>query len=114
MLDSGVEPALYGGARRADVHSKARTLLDDLGVGSRADHRPGQISGGQAQRVAIARALVTDPDIVLADEPTGNLDEANTDVVLDALQKLAHHGRTVVIATHDPAVLARADEVLAL
>ena len=114
ILDSVVEPALYGGARRADVHSKARTLLDDLGVGSRADHRPGQISGGQAQRVAIARALVTDPDIVLADEPTGNLDEANTDVVLDALQKLAHHGRTVVIATHDPAVLARADEVLAL
>ena len=114
VLDSVVEPALYGGARRADVRERARALLESLGVGVRADHRPGEISGGQAQRVAVARALVTDPDIVLADEPTGNLDGSNAAAVLDALHEMARRGRTVVIATHDPGVLERADEALAL
>ena len=114
VLDSVVEPALYGGARRTDTRNRARVLLDSLGVGERADHRPGEISGGQAQRVAIARALITDPDIVLADEPTGNLDEANTTVVLEALREVARQGCTVVIATHDQGVLAYADEVLVL
>ncbi len=114
VLDCVVEPSLYGGARRTDVRARARDLLDGLGVGERADHKPGQISGGQAQRVALARALVTDPDVLLADEPTGNLDQANADVVLDTLRQVAATGRTVIIATHDPAVLERADEVLAL
>ncbi len=114
VLDSVVEPALYGGARRATVREHARALLDEMGVSARADHRPGEISGGQAQRVAVARALVADPDIVLADEPTGNLDETNAGIVLDALRDVARRGRTVVVATHDPGVLDRVDEVLAL
>lgn len=114
VLDSVVEPALYSGARAGDVRVRARTLLDELGVGSRAEHRPGEISGGQAQRVAIARALLVDPPVILADEPTGNLDHDNATTVLDALRRAAGAGRTVVIATHDPFVLDRADEVLAL
>lgn len=89
-------------------------LLTRMGVDRRADHRPGEISGGQAQRVAVCRALVTDPRVVLADEPTGNLDRVNAAEVLDALSAAAGRHRTVVIATHDPYVLERADEVLAL
>jgi putative ABC transport system ATP-binding protein/lipoprotein-releasing system ATP-binding protein len=114
VLDGVLEPALYGGARRRDVIPRASALLDRLGVGARAGHRPGEVSGGQAQRVAIARALVTDPPVVLADEPTGNLDRDNAAGVLDALRTAAAEERTVVVATHDPFVLARADQVLAL
>lgn len=114
VLDSVMEPALYAGARRSEVADRARDLLDMLGVAARADHRPGEVSGGQAQRVAVARALVTDPDIILADEPTGNLDQDNTDVVLQTLREVVAEGRTVVIATHDPSVLAEVDEELVL
>lgn len=114
ILDAVVEPALYAGARRRDVLPVARELLDRFGVGGRAGHLPGQISGGQAQRVAIARALVTSPTVVLADEPTGNLDRDNAETVLRALRDCATEGRTVVIATHDPFVLDHVDHVLAL
>ncbi len=123
ILDSVIEPALYAGwtPRRARV--RARGLLEQMGVAARAEHRPGQISGGQAQRVAVCRALVTDPAVVLADEPTGNLDRDNAAGVLSALSQVAGsggdgrdggRGRTVVIASHDPFVLEHADEVLAL
>lgn len=114
VIDSVIEPGLYGRACRRDLRSRGRELLDELGVGHRADHRPGEISGGQAQRVAVARALITDPGIILADEPTGNLDSENSIHVLDALHAAAATGRTVVIATHDPVVLARAGQILAL
>lgn len=114
VLDSVCEPALYGGERRRDAEPRARALLDALGVGVRADHRPGEISGGQAQRVAVARALMNDPSVILADEPTGNLDEVNAGLVLESLRQAAGEGCTVLIATHDAAVVARADEVLAL
>ncbi len=114
VLDSVIEPALYGGCRRRAARGRARTLLADLGVAERADHRPGQVSGGQAQRVAVARALMVESALILADEPTGNLDEANASVVLDALHRVARSGSLVVIATHDPAVLARSDQVLEL
>ncbi|MCL2594027.1 MAG: ATP-binding cassette domain-containing protein [Promicromonosporaceae bacterium] len=114
VLNSVIEPALYGRAKRKRLVSRAQELLDDLGVGQRSTHKPGQISGGQAQRVAIARALLTSPPVILADEPTGNLDAENTDLVLDALHAAAAAGHTVVIATHDPTVLNRADRVVAL
>lgn len=121
ILDSVIEPALYAGWSARRARTRGRELLEQMGVAARADHKPGEISGGQAQRVAVCRALVTDPAVVLADEPTGNLDRGNAEGVLAALTRATSHGRdgqgsgrTVVIATHDPFVLEHADEVLAL
>nr|WP_306237899.1 ABC transporter ATP-binding protein [Ornithinimicrobium sp. HY1745] len=122
ILDSVIEPALYAGWSPRRARHRGRELLEQMGVAARADHKPGEISGGQAQRVAVCRALVTDPSVVLADEPTGNLDRGNAEGVLAALTQATSHGRegaegsgrTVVIATHDPFVLEHADEVLAL
>lgn len=129
VLDSVVEPALYAGWGLGRARARGRELLEQMGVGARADHRPGEISGGQAQRVAVCRALVTDPVVILADEPTGNLDRDNAAGVLAALSAAASGTRTgegnsggesagiprtVLVATHDPFVIERADEVLAL
>ncbi|HBX82810.1 MAG TPA: ABC transporter [Propionibacteriaceae bacterium] len=109
VIDAVVEPGLYAGHAHAELVHKARALLDQFGLAARADHRPGQVSGGQAQRVALCRALVNSPEILLADEPTGNLDRHNAELVLDALMETARSGNTVVIATHDPFVLDRVD-----
>ena len=120
VLDSVVEPALYAGWSLSRARSRGRDLLEQMGVGARADHRPGEISGGQAQRVAVCRALVTDPTVILADEPTGNLDRDNAAGVLAALSAAAGGtqdggvARTVVIATHDPFVIERSGQVLSL
>ncbi|MGL3806151.1 ABC transporter ATP-binding protein [Paeniglutamicibacter sp. R2-26] len=115
ILDSVIEPSLYAGINRTEALKRATLLLEELGVGARIEHKPGQISGGQAQRVEVARALINNPAVVLADEPTGNLDPANAAGVLDVLSSVARtRKRTVVIATHDPYVIGRADEVLSL
>ena len=114
ILESVIEPALYAGLRRSDAIDRATSLLTDFGVEARIDHRPGEISGGQAQRVALCRALLCQPPVVLADEPTGNLDSDNSRTVLEALGSYAHRGGSVVIATHDPQVVARADAVVTL
>jgi lipoprotein-releasing system ATP-binding protein len=114
VLDSVIEPGLYAGLTPATLRPRALGLLDRFGLAHRAGHRPGQVSGGQAQRVAVCRALVNAPDIVLADEPTGNLDPGNAGLVLDALRAAADDGRTVVIATHDPVVVAAVDDVVTL
>ena len=113
ILDAVIEPALYSGMAGPARTARARSLLDDLGLTERTDHRPGEISGGQAQRVAVARSLMNDPVVILADEPTGNLDQDNAAAVLEAIRH-AGTGRTVVIATHDPFVLERVDHVLEL
>lgn len=95
---------------RSDAEARARLLLDKLGIGHEADRRPDRMSGGQRQRVAIARALANDPAIILGDEPTGNLDSANTRLVIEEFQRLAHEeGRAVVCVTHDNDVAAAAD-----
>ncbi len=113
ILDAVMEPARYAGVPRAERTSRAAELLDELGLAERAHHRPGEISGGQAQRVAVARALINEPTVVLADEPTGNLDRGNAETVLAAL-RAASADRTIVIATHDPFVIEHVDHVVEL
>src|SRR5947199_1831787 len=106
-------PLLYRNA--SDRRSLAVHALETVGLGNRIEHRPTQLSGGQQQRVAIARALVTDPDLILADEPTGNLDSASAREVLTLLQKLnSDFGKTVVMVTHDPHSAAAATRVIHL
>lgn len=114
VLDNVIEPALYGGARRKETEERARLLLEQFQVTVPVDRKPGAISGGQGQRVALCRALIHSPPIVLADEPTGNLDPDSAEVVLAALRARANEGTTVIIASHDAAVHAISDEVLAL
>jgi ABC-type lipoprotein export system ATPase subunit len=114
VLDNVTEVALYRRTSRTEARRRAHALLERFGVDLRADHRPGQVSGGQAQRVALCRALLNDPRVLLADEPTGNLDPAAADTVLDGLQTVAEAGASVVVATHDPTVVDRCDHVLAL
>lgn len=114
VLDNVVEGALYAGIPRGSAEKLATTLLNKLGVTLREEHKPGEVSGGQAQRVGLCRALIKDPKVILADEPTGNLDAQSAEVVLSELRSSARAGRTVVIASHDPRIVEMADHVLAL
>lgn len=114
VIDNVLEAARYAGMPPGWAHDRALAMLDRLGVELRAHHRPGEVSGGQAQRVALCRALVKAPSIILADEPTGNLDREAADVVIATLQEAASGGTTVVISTHDERIVAVADRVLEL
>jgi putative ABC transport system ATP-binding protein len=107
-------PLIYGRVRRAERRERALAALDMVGLADRVRHFPQQLSGGQQQRVALARALVTEPTMLLADEPTGNLDSQSTDDVLDILDRLWAHQRTIVVITHEESVAARAGRVLAV
>lgn len=110
-----VEAPLYISARRHQARELAKRMLAMVGLADRLHHLPGQLSGGEQQRVAIARALVNEPRILLADEPTGNLDSGTSEQVLDLIERLQQQFElTVVIVTHDPLVAARADRVLNL
>lgn len=115
VLDNVIEGAIYAGISRQSARLRGIELLERFGVGLRADHRPGEVSGGQAQRVALCRALLTGPRVILADEPTGNLDLASSEVVISALRAAAHvDGATVIIASHDANVVSACDAVLGL
>ena len=107
-------PLMYAGMKRAERRRVALLALEAVGLGDRVDHLPSELSGGQQQRVAIARALATRPAMILADEPTGNLDSTSTHEVLDILTRLNERGRTVVLITHEPDVAARAERVIRL
>lgn len=109
VLDNVLESTVYTGAGRRGATARARLLLDRFGVLERIEGKPGQVSGGQAQRIALARALLGSPEIVLADEPTGNLDRDSAEVVLQAFRSSADAGAIVIIATHDASVEAVCD-----
>jgi putative ABC transport system ATP-binding protein len=105
-------PLIYAGLDRQDRKARALAALDRVGLADRIEHRPGELSGGQQQRVAVARALVTDPALILADEPTGNLDSVSARDVLDLLDQLHRSGRTIVLITHDADVARSAQRTM--
>nr|WP_202890177.1 ABC transporter ATP-binding protein [Actinopolymorpha rutila] len=105
-------PLVYAGVGRAERRERAMRALGRVGLADRVDHRPGELSGGQQQRVAIARALVGDPALILADEPTGNLDSHSSAEVLALLGELHASGRTIILITHEPDVAKAADRIL--
>jgi putative ABC transport system ATP-binding protein len=108
-------PLLLSKLTRAERKERILAALDLVGLADRADHRPSELSGGQEQRVAIARAIVHDPELLVADEPTGDLDREAADAILDLLNRLAdEHGKTIVMVTHDPKASAAAHRALQL
>ncbi len=114
-LDNVGLPMMIAGASRKAAGDRARKLLTDLGLGARVDHQPAQLSGGEQQRVAVARALANSPRLLLADEPTGNLDPATSTAVFESLQTLARStGVAALVATHNLALAAHMDRVFAL
>jgi lipoprotein-releasing system ATP-binding protein len=107
-------PLLIAGLSRAEAWSRAARMLDRVGMSHRLDHRPGQLSGGERQRVAIARALVCSPDVVLMDEPTGNLDPHSAGQVLQLIDELGQESAAFVVVTHDPAIASQMNRTLEL
>ncbi|GAA2116042.1 ABC transporter ATP-binding protein [Actinomadura alba] len=107
-------PLAYGGVRREPRRRRALAALEQVGLADRVDHEPNELSGGQQQRVAVARALVTAPALLLADEPTGNLDTRSTADVLNILDRLSLAGRTIVVITHEADVAAHAKRIIRL
>lgn len=112
-LENAALPLLLDGVKPAEAYRRAAGWLTRLGMGDRLHHRPDQLSGGQQQRVAIARALVAEPDLILADEPTGNLDSRAGDEIAALLRRISSEwGRTILLVTHDPRIAAHADRIL--
>jgi putative ABC transport system ATP-binding protein len=107
-------PLAYAGVHRAERKERAMTALSRVGLASRVQHRPGELSGGQQQRVAVARALVTEPDMILADEPTGNLDSVSARDVLELMAELHNAGRTLILITHDADVASASNRVIGI
>jgi len=111
-LQNVVLPMRYGGVPKGERKERALALLERVGLAHRAHHRAHQLSGGERQRAAIARALANNPKVLLADEPTGNLDSSTRDEILDLFDELHAEGRTLVVVTHDPEVAGRSGRVL--
>ena len=114
LLENVELPLMYAGVPRAERRERARRALEQVGLGEKLKNRPNQLSGGQQQRVSIARALVGEPDVILADEPTGALDSRTGREVLAMLQKLHDAGNTVVLITHDNSIAVQAQRIIRL
>ena len=113
-LDNVALPLIYAGVNRAERQERARQVLASVGLGDRADHRPNELSGGQRQRVAIARALINNPSIILADEPTGNLDSKTSYDVMELFQDLHDQGNTIIMVTHEDDIAHYAHRIIRL
>jgi len=113
-LENVALPLVYAGVPRREREAAARGVLAEVGLADRVHHRPTQLSGGQQQRVAIARAMVTDPDLLLADEPTGALDSSTGLEILGLLERVNAAGRTIIVVTHDPGVAEHARRIVRL
>ena len=112
-LENVMVPGLIQGRPRREMEKRAQSLLEEVGLTSRASHRPGELSGGEQQRVAVARALALDPKLVLADEPTGNLDSATSDAIHQLFFQInREHGTTIIVVTHNPAFAERMPRVV--
>lgn len=107
-------PLIYAGVNLEERTKRAEKALTDVGLGTRMYHKPNEMSGGQRQRVAIARALINDPAIIMADEPTGNLDTKSTLEIIDIFEKLNHEGKTVIMVTHEPELAAMTQRILVM
>jgi putative ABC transport system ATP-binding protein len=112
VLENIEVPLFYAGVPEGEARERALALAARMGLSDRVHHRPSQLSGGQQQRVAIARSLANDPLVLLADEPTGNLDSRTGEEILGLLDDLHAHGKTIVVVTHDPNVASRADRIV--
>lgn len=114
-IENVMMPLLINGIKKSKAKKIAYKMLDEVGLNDRANHRPNQLSGGQNQRVAIARALANNPDIVIGDEPTGNLDSKSSDVIYDLLRKLnKEHDQTFILVTHDERMAEKTDRIIRL
>ena len=113
-LENVILPGLYGHERSGSIRRRAQEILQQVGLADRMDFRPSQLSGGQQQRVAIARALLNDPAVLLADEPTGQLDSATSQEIMELISQINHQGRTVILVTHDVVTAACAQRRIEL
>jgi len=113
-LDNVALPLVYSGMTKKDRNDRAREVLTTVGLGDRVEHKPNELSGGQRQRVAIARALVNDPAIILADEPTGNLDTKTSIEIMEIFEKIHDAGNTIIIVTHEPDIAEHAHRIIRL
>ncbi len=114
-VENVMMPALIARENQKSARERAQRILENFGLGARLDHRPGELSGGEMQRVAIARAMMNEPDVILADEPTGNLDKKTADVLHQEIVALTHELRqTVIVVTHNPEFAALADRIVRL